>query len=39
MYVFRALDDETRPLVLDELSVCDGQTLFEICSTLTTRMV
>jgi DNA-binding transcriptional ArsR family regulator len=35
--VFRALDDETRRLVLDELSVRDGQTLFEICSTLTTR--
>jgi DNA-binding transcriptional ArsR family regulator len=35
--VFRALDDETRRLVLDELSVRDGQTLFEICSTLTRR--
>jgi DNA-binding transcriptional ArsR family regulator len=35
--VFRALDDETRRLVLDELSVRDGQTLFEICSTLTMR--
>jgi DNA-binding transcriptional ArsR family regulator len=35
--VFRALDDETRRLVLDELSVRDGQTLFEICSTLITR--
>ena len=32
--VFRALDDETRRLVLDELTVRDGQTLFEICSTL-----
>jgi DNA-binding transcriptional ArsR family regulator len=35
--VFRALDDQTRRLVLDELSVRDGQTLFEICSTLTMR--
>ena len=35
--VFRALDDETRRLVLDELSSRDGQTLFEICSVLTTR--
>jgi len=35
--VFRALDDETRRMVLDELSVRDGQTLFEICSTLTMR--
>jgi DNA-binding transcriptional ArsR family regulator len=35
--VFRALDDETRRIVLDELLVRDGQTLFEICSTLTLR--
>jgi DNA-binding transcriptional ArsR family regulator len=35
--VFRALDDETRRLVLDELAARDGQTLFEICSLLTTR--
>ena len=35
--VFRALDDETRRLVLDELSASDGKTLFEICSLLTTR--
>lgn len=35
--VFRALDDETRRLILDELSKRDGQTLFEICSTLTMR--
>ena len=35
--VFRALDDETRRLVLDELAERDGQTLFEICSVLTTR--
>jgi DNA-binding transcriptional ArsR family regulator len=35
--VFRALDDETRRLILDELAVRDGQSLFEICTTLTTR--
>lgn len=35
--VFRALDDETRRLILDELAKRDGQTLFEICSILTTR--
>jgi DNA-binding transcriptional ArsR family regulator len=35
--VFRALDDETRRLILDELAVRDGQTLFEICTTLLTR--
>jgi DNA-binding transcriptional ArsR family regulator len=35
--VFRALDDETRRLVLDELSARDGQTLFEICSVLAMR--
>ncbi|RLV57056.1 ArsR family transcriptional regulator [Aeromicrobium phragmitis] len=35
--MFRALDDETRRLVLDELASRDGQTLFEICSTLATR--
>lgn len=35
--VFRALDDETRRLILDELAARDGQTLFEICSTLTMR--
>jgi DNA-binding transcriptional ArsR family regulator len=35
--VFRALDDETRRLVLDELAARDGQTLFEICSLLTMR--
>lgn len=33
--LFRALDDETRRLILDALAVRDGQTLFEICSTLT----
>jgi DNA-binding transcriptional ArsR family regulator len=35
--VFHALDDETRRLVLDELVVRDGQTLFEICSVLVMR--
>jgi DNA-binding transcriptional ArsR family regulator len=35
--VFRALDDETRRLILDELATKDGQSLFEICSTLTMR--
>lgn len=35
--LFHALDDETRRLILDELSRRDGQTLFEICSTLTMR--
>jgi DNA-binding transcriptional ArsR family regulator len=35
--VFHALDDETRRLVLDELALRDGQTLFEICSLLATR--
>ncbi|MGI9611938.1 MAG: ArsR/SmtB family transcription factor [Acidimicrobiales bacterium] len=32
--VFRALDDETRRLILDELAASDGKTLFEICSLL-----
>ncbi len=35
--MFRALDDETRRLVLDELAVSDGKTLFEICSLLAMR--
>lgn len=35
--VFRALDDETRRLILDELAARNGQTLFEICTVLTTR--
>ncbi|MBM7800067.1 DNA-binding transcriptional ArsR family regulator [Microlunatus panaciterrae] len=35
--VFRALDDETRRLVLDELAASDGKTLFDICTVLTTR--
>jgi DNA-binding transcriptional ArsR family regulator len=32
--VFKALADETRRAVLDELTEQDGQTLFEICSRL-----
>jgi DNA-binding transcriptional ArsR family regulator len=35
--VFRALDDETRRLILDELATRDGQGLFEICTALTMR--
>lgn len=35
--VFHALDDETRRIILDELSARDGQTLFDICSTLAMR--
>jgi DNA-binding transcriptional ArsR family regulator len=34
--VYRALDDEARRVILDELAARDGQTLFEICSVLTT---
>ena len=35
--VFKALDDATRRLILDELAARDAQTLFEICTTLTMR--
>jgi DNA-binding transcriptional ArsR family regulator len=35
--VFRALDDETRRLILDELADRDPRTLFEICTVLTVR--
>ena len=35
--VYRALDDETRRLILDELVRQDGQTLFALCAVLTTR--
>ena len=35
--VFRALDDETRRLILDGLADRDGQTLFEICTLLAMR--
>jgi DNA-binding transcriptional ArsR family regulator len=32
--LFKALADETRRTILDELTERDGQTLFEICSRL-----
>jgi DNA-binding transcriptional ArsR family regulator len=35
--VFKALADETRRLILDELAMRDGLTLFEICSLLISR--
>lgn len=35
--MYRALADETRRLILDELAERDGQTLFEICSRLAMR--
>ncbi|MGH4030963.1 ArsR/SmtB family transcription factor [Actinomycetota bacterium Odt1-20B] len=35
--VFKALADPTRRLILDELTERDGQTLFEICTRLTTK--
>jgi DNA-binding transcriptional ArsR family regulator len=35
--VYRALDDETRRLILDELARQDGQSLFGLCTVLTTR--
>ena len=35
--VFKALADETRRLILDELAAREGQTLFEICSLLVLR--
>ena len=35
--VYRALDDETRRLILDELVRQHGQTLFALCSVLTTE--
>jgi DNA-binding transcriptional ArsR family regulator len=35
--VFRALADPTRRRILDELTERNGQTLFEICSRLSTR--
>ena len=33
--MYRALDDETRRLILDELATRDGQSLFELCTALT----
>jgi DNA-binding transcriptional ArsR family regulator len=35
--IFKALADDTRRKILDELSERDGQTLFEICSRLTLK--
>lgn len=35
--VFKALADGTRRTILDELTLRDGQTLFEICSRLATK--
>jgi len=35
--IFKALADDTRRKILDELSERDGQTLFEICSRLTMK--
>jgi len=35
--LFRALADETRRVILDELTERDGQSLFELCSRLTMR--
>ncbi|HET8600199.1 MAG TPA: metalloregulator ArsR/SmtB family transcription factor [Segeticoccus sp.] len=35
--VFRALADETRRTILDELAARDGQSLFELCARLTMR--
>ena len=35
--VFKALADPTRRRILDELTERDGQTLFEICSRLSTN--
>ena len=35
--VFKALDDGTRRLILDELTARDGRTLLEICTLLTMR--
>ncbi|GAA5148516.1 hypothetical protein GCM10023340_22440 [Nocardioides marinquilinus] len=35
--VYRALDDETRRVLLDELAAKDAQTLFELCGALAVR--
>jgi DNA-binding transcriptional ArsR family regulator len=35
--LFKALADETRRLILDELVERDGQSLFELCARLTMR--
>lgn len=35
--IFKALDDETRRLILDALAIQDARTLFDICTHLTMR--
>ncbi|RBP67223.1 ArsR family transcriptional regulator [Brevibacterium sanguinis] len=35
--VFKALADETRRIILDELVIADDQTLFEICARLANK--
>ena len=35
--IYKALADPTRRAILDELSDRDGQTLFELCTRLTTK--
>jgi DNA-binding transcriptional ArsR family regulator len=35
--IFRALADQTRRVILDELAERDAQTLFEICARLATK--
>ena len=35
--VFKAIADPTRRAILDELTVRDGQTLFELCARLATK--
>lgn len=35
--VFKALADQTRRAILDELAERDGQTLFELCSRVTMK--
>ncbi|SEE09204.1 ArsR/SmtB family transcription factor [Ruania alba] len=35
--VYKALADDTRRILLDELAAGDGKTLFELCATLTMR--
>jgi DNA-binding transcriptional ArsR family regulator len=35
--VYKALADPTRRAILDELTERDGQTLFELCTRLTTK--
>ena len=37
MDVYRAIADPTRRLILDELAERDDQTLFELCTRLTTK--